>query len=502
MQMTPEYNQMKSVMSRDPNEIFGPWGPDDNAHYIQPIHQMPYLITFENKAEATAPANEVFVTDTLDLTKLDAETFSFTNFGWADTTFTVGGSMTKEFTRDVTYKVNGYEMLVRVSGEFNPQTGVINWNFVSLEKNGNELDDIMNGFLLPNDNTGRGEGFVNFTIEHKPNPANGSTISNKATIIFDANKPITTNTYVNTFDSDYPTSKVTSVEEKDGKLVVTIEGSDATSGIDHYTLYAFKNDNSEAEVMATMVTGNTVTVDAEPGTKYAFCSLATDGVRLNEPKSLKAEAVITTSGEAPVTATYDLAVAEAGYATFYDSQIAYQMPAGLKASTVSGVNGERLSYQALSGDIIPKGTAVLIEADQKKSATYTLTGINTNESSSGSTNLLQGSDVAIMSSTDGDNLYYKLAYGPSNTSLATSFGWFWGAQQGAPFMIEGHRAWLAVPKSAGARSYLIDGSANGIFEVTGNQIIDGEYRDMLGRRINKPTQPGIYLINGRKIVIK
>ena len=49
-----------AVFSYDPNEMIGPMGPDDQAHYIQPIGAMPYTITFENKSTATAPANEVW----------------------------------------------------------------------------------------------------------------------------------------------------------------------------------------------------------------------------------------------------------------------------------------------------------------------------------------------------------------------------------------------------------------------------------------------------------
>ena len=294
----PNWKDNLLVYSYDPNEIIGPWGPDDERHYIQPIHQMPYMITFENKSTATAPANEVFVTDTLDLTKFDAETFSFSSFGWADTTLVVGGSRTQDFTRDVNYKVNGHDILVRVSGQFSPATGVVNWSFASLETNGGELDDVMNGFLLPNDQSGRGEGFVSFTVSHKANPANGSTISNKATIVFDANEPIVTNTYVNTFDTDYPTSKVTKAEEtSEGQLTVTVAGSDPTSGIDYYTVFAQKN-GGEWLAVATVADGSPASISVEAGTTYALCALATDRVGWNEPKDLKAEVTLTTSGEA------------------------------------------------------------------------------------------------------------------------------------------------------------------------------------------------------------
>lgn len=281
--------------SIDPNEMIGPSGYDDQKHFIKPIHNMSYMVTYENKAEATAPANEVFIRDTLDVSKYDLATFSFTGYGWNNQSYNVGGSQTKEFTRDISYKVNGNDIIVRVSGQFDEKTGIAAWSFVSLDKNGKELQDIMQGFLPPNNADGIGEGFVTFSVEHKANPANGSSVSNKATIVFDYNKPIVTNTYVNTFDTDYPSSSITKVEEKDGKLVVTLSGSDATSGIGTYHIFAFKN-GGEAEQVATVTQGNQATFTCEPGTKYGLCVIATDNVGWNEPKDIKAEIEVTTSG--------------------------------------------------------------------------------------------------------------------------------------------------------------------------------------------------------------
>ena len=291
----PNSKKHKGVGSYDPNEMIGPWGPDEAAHYIKPIHQMAYTITFENKSSATAPAHEVFVTDVLDASKYDFSTFSFTGFGWAENSYTVGGGKTKEFTRDINYNVKGQDILVRVTGQFDEKTGTIYWSFVSLKKNGDEIEDPDLGFLVPNNDNRDGEGFVSFIIEHKANPANGSTISNKATIVFDANDPIVTNTYVNTFDTDYPSSQITKVEEKDGKLVVTVSGSDATSGIGSYQIYAFKN-GGEAEHVATITEGNQATFACDSGTKYGLCVIATDNVGWNEPKDIKAETEVTTSG--------------------------------------------------------------------------------------------------------------------------------------------------------------------------------------------------------------
>ena len=113
-----------------------------------------------------------------------------------------------------------------------------------------------------------------------------------------------------------------------------------------------------------------------------------------------------------------------------------------------------------------------------------------------------GSDVVTTTSATGQNLYYKLTYGPSGTSLAQSFGWFWGARNGAAFSIDGHRAWLAVPAgSAATRGFLISGEATGISDLTTDT--DGSpLRDLQGRPAAQNPQKGIYVRGGRKVVIK
>lgn len=283
----PNNKSVKGVGSYDPNEMIGPSGYDEQAHYIKPIHNMAYTITYENKSTATAPAHEVYINDKLDTSKYNFSTFGFTSFGWANKRWNVGGSYTKEFTRDINFNANGKDIIVRVSGKFDEKTGNANWSMISLDKNGKEIDDPDLGFLVPNNSEQDGEGFVSFSIEHKPNPANNSTISNKATIVFDANAPIETNTFVNTFDTDYPTSKVTKAERSGNDIVISFEGSDATSGIASYDLYVFKN--GRVELLAAGVTGNQYTMKDAP-VNYSFCSIATDHVGWKEPKNLAPEA--------------------------------------------------------------------------------------------------------------------------------------------------------------------------------------------------------------------
>ena len=59
-----------------------------------------------------------------------------------------------------------------------------------------------------------------------------------------------------------------------------------------------------------------------------------------------------------------------------------------------------------------------------------------------------------------------------------------------------------MPKAAGARAYLITGEEAGVEEIENSPSANRHYTDLQGRTIAKPTQPGIYFVNGRKMVVK
>ncbi len=274
-----------AVSSYDPNEMIGPDGFGDN-HYMKPAPEMSYTITFENKAEATAPAHDVFINDTLSAESYDFASFGFTSFGWADTTIFVEGQNMKEFVQDVEWKRNGIDIVVRVSGVFDTISGEAKWSFVSL--NPETMDytgEVEEGFLLPNNANHDGEGFVTFGINHKAELGNGARIANKATIIFDANAAIETNNYINTIDTDLPESKAMAVSLVDGELVVEWTASDASSGIASVDLYVSKND-SAFELVAPMLSGNSYKIAYNADTTYCFATIARDNVGWIEFKAL------------------------------------------------------------------------------------------------------------------------------------------------------------------------------------------------------------------------
>ena len=397
----PKDKKVKGVNSYDPNEMIGPSGYDDNVHYIKPINNMAYTITYENKSTASAPAHEVYVNDKLDLSKFDPESFGFTSFGWADTTIVVGGSYTKDFTRDIKYRVKDQDIIVRVSGKFDTETGEANWSMISLTTSGNEIDDPDLGYLLPNNDSHAGEGFVTFSINHKANPATGSTISNKAVIVFDANPPIETNVFTNTFDTDYPTSKITKSEVSGSNLILTLEGKDATSGVASYDLYVFKN-GGEAESLAYGVTENQYTLPYVEGTKYSFCTIATDHVGWKEAKDIKAE-YTHSEGTAPIS------IGKSGKASYCgDKSLDFSFSDEIKAYIATGFDKDEGTIWLTRVKDVPAGVPVLIKGEANKTYDVPLTDSQNSYYKNMFVGNTSGGTVQIQE-TDGDRVNYYLS---------------------------------------------------------------------------------------------
>ena len=193
-----------------------------------------------------------------------------------------------------------------------------------------------------------------------------------------------------------------------------------------------------------------------------------------------------------------------GQATFYSSKCAHLMPDGLTASVVTGIANQQLLYQPIAGKatgsrLIPKCTAVFLTNDTDVSiASCILEGTDDDTTYDGP-NLLAGTDTPSMTTSNGtdDCLFYKLTYGYT-PETGEAFGWFWGEANGGPFMIDAHKAWLALPKSQASRGF-IAGHHPASIDPSPSPAI---YYDLQGRQINGNRLPkGLYIYKGKKIVI-
>ena len=197
-----------------------------------------------------------------------------------------------------------------------------------------------------------------------------------------------------------------------------------------------------------------------------------------------------------------------GYATFYSSESAYTLPKGLSAQVVTNASNDKLTYRTIAdgsvSGVVPKGVAVMLVSDEKQTGAFTLTSSESAATYNGN-NLLHGSDEAT--TTTGNGLHYKLSYGHSSTLWSDVFGWFWGAQDGAPFLIEANKAWLVVPQTNNSRTrgYEVGGDALYIEDIENNnsELMNNDlYYDLQGRRIGQPTKKGIYIKKGKVVVNK
>lgn len=204
---------------------------------------------------------------------------------------------------------------------------------------------------------------------------------------------------------------------------------------------------------------------------------------------------------------YPLTVSSAtgGYATFYNEEEAYQMPAGLTGYAVTKAEAgdcitRKTAYEA--GATVPAKTPLLIIGTTDGGNYYPAVVSGTGVEAYAGSNLLEGTRDAngyTSYANDGSVYYYKLGL-----NAEKQLGFYWGAEGGAAFQMQkATTAYLAVPKTLveGANALFFDfGPETGINEIQTEQA-DKAIFDLSGRRVQKATK-GFYIVGGKKVLVK
>jgi len=209
-----------TVIAIDPNEKTGPMGTGDD-HYVKAGDRLEYIIYFENKSDASAPAQEVFVTDCLD-TELDWSSLRVEEASFDKEIITnlserpgLEGRATIEDYRGISKT-----WWVDIATEIDTN-GCFTVTFRTLDPETGQLpEDALAGFLPPEDGSGRGQGYVAFSIASKQGLPDGTELTNKASIVFDSNAPIETNEVRNIINEESGGSGVAGDANGDGKINV------------------------------------------------------------------------------------------------------------------------------------------------------------------------------------------------------------------------------------------------------------------------------------------
>lgn len=179
------------------------------------------------------------------------------------------------------------------------------------------------------------------------------------------------------------------------------------------------------------------------------------------------------------------------YATYY-LPFAAKAPEGVKAYAGTVSNGSVKLTEYANG-VIPANKGVLLVSDNATSATFTLandadvTAIDNDLKGVTAATELTGVDnserVRIFSTKDGVAGFYK----PNSniTSLAAN------------------KAYVMAPATEGALALNFGGNVTGINSISDNAAMPNnvEIYDLAGRRVNHAVK-GVYVVNGKKIIVK
>ncbi|HYF36104.1 MAG TPA: RHS repeat-associated core domain-containing protein, partial [Prosthecobacter sp.] len=386
---------MATVTAVDPNAKYGPAGYG-NANFMAGANvSFPYRIEFENYSDASAPAQTVIVTDDLDA-RLNWATFKLTGVGFGDTNLTSPVGSEQHFQKTLSMTYNGETFNVQVEAGIHGDTGQVYAIFQSLTPGaGLPPANPLTGFLPPEDATGRGQGFLTFTVAPKPDLATGSEIPNVATIVFDAGEVITTNqidphdaskgtdpakeAWV-TIDANVPTAAVTvlpaHVAASSFDVAWSGNGGSGGSGIRGYTVYV--SDNGGAYVPWLVKTALTsAAYIGQVGHSYGFYAVATSNVGIAGTEGPPSAVTTTAVADSPLTVQRipGPVIAHGGMADFGPVPMA-------KSSTVtftlrnpgtSEISGIGLTLDgAEAADFTVTGPAVT-KLGPKKTANFTVT---------------------------------------------------------------------------------------------------------------------------------
>ena len=184
-------------------------------------------------------------------------------------------------------------------------------------------------------------------------------------------------------------------------------------------------------------------------------------------------------GEA--TPTESRTLNEFGYAT-YCSQNAldFTNAEGVTAWAITDVNGENITFSQITGKV-PAGTGMLLKGAANASVTMT----SATGATALSSNLLIGTLAPL---TINANEYFGLS---GDTFVPVLAG-----------TVPAGKALLPVPAvTTGSRLTFVFEDATGIATIENGMLTNDRYYNLSGQRVNNPKK-GMYIVNGKKVVVK
>lgn len=180
---------------------------------------------------------------------------------------------------------------------------------------------------------------------------------------------------------------------------------------------------------------------------------------------------------------------------------AFTVPGGVTVSEI-GVSGSKLVVRDYAANaVVPANTGVMISSSTAGGKDFT--AATDGSSVLGSDNMLKPSGnagITDASQMTGGGEYFRLTM-----HNGSQIGFWWGAENGAPFTMGANKAYLAVPSSelsALSRAGLwLDSEMQGIDYVSSESQADNIYYNLQGQLVDSPKK-GLYIVNGKIVMVK
>lgn len=191
----------------------------------------------------------------------------------------------------------------------------------------------------------------------------------------------------------------------------------------------------------------------------------------------------------------------------YFTDEAFVMPEGLTGCVIDGVEDGALHLNALypAGSTVPASVALLVQGELGNYYCFEPTENGT--AATPSTNYLKGTLTDQMIDEELGHVYYQLTYGTVGGNR--TFGFFFGKENGAAFVNKAHKAYLDLTTDM---AEMVQGFALPMDFTTGvNEVQQANNKalnifTLNGLKVNARSvnslSKGVYIINGKKIVVK
>lgn len=202
--------------------------------------------------------------------------------------------------------------------------------------------------------------------------------------------------------------------------------------------------------------------------------------------------------------SYKLNISNYEYAGLYLPYPA-TIPTGVTAYIVTYASASAIELKALESEVIPAYTAVIVKAE---AGNYTFSYANDEAKDVATGNLLKGSTSSIYKKAEAGYSYYTLNIKGEEAALykaQKNYTDQYGTEavvenQGTHFNVFANNIYLDCQNAEGAAMLRFSFDGSGIENTEVDALKSALIYDLTGRRITHPTK-GIYIINGKKVVI-